>query len=340
MYIVAGEVVARVSGTSWQNFIETRIMQPLGMTHSAAAYDRLKDTSDVMEPHAPVDGKVQVISRDINHVVDAAGGIYSSVSDMCNWAIMQMNNGKYGDGLTKQLFSEKAHNDMWTPQTIIPINDTSIYHSHFASYGLGWGLQDIRGYKQVSHTGGLAGIVTQVTLLPELKLGIIVFTNQQAGEAFRAITNTIKDSYWGIKNIDWINKLKNSSDKNQSDAKSITDKLWNNIDSIQKNSAIKPDLNMYVGTYQDVWFGNILITKKDNQLFITAEKSPSLTGKLFYYKGNTLIAKWNDRSLDADAFVIFGLDKYGKTAGVKMEVISPLTDFSFDFQDLDFNRVN
>jgi len=54
--------------------------------------------------------------------------------------------------------------------------------------------------------------------------------------------------------------------------------------------------------------------------------------------GNTFIVKWNDRSLDADAYVMFCLDNTGKANGMTMEAISPLTDFSYDFQDLDFSR--
>jgi CubicO group peptidase (beta-lactamase class C family) len=120
LYIVAGEVVARVSGMSWEDFIETRIMQPLNMISSAAAYSRLKDKSNVIDPHAPVNGVVQVIDRDFNfnEAGNAAGGIYSNLTDMCKWIIMQMNNGKYGEGLKKQLFSEEVHETMWTPQTI------------------------------------------------------------------------------------------------------------------------------------------------------------------------------------------------------------------------------
>ena len=137
-------------------------------------------------------------------VADAAGGINSNLTDMCKWIIMQMNNGKYGEGLSKQLFSEDVHEEMWTPQTIIPVHGQNSYNTHFAGYGLGWFLSDVKGYKQATHTGGLAGIVTQVTLLPELKLGIIVFTNQQSGAAFSAITNTIKDSYFDIKGKDWV----------------------------------------------------------------------------------------------------------------------------------------
>ncbi len=174
------------------------------MTGSAAAYSRLKNKSNVIDPHVPIDGKVQVIEREFSEVGDAAGGIYSNLTDMCKWIIMQMNNGRYGEGLKNQLFSEEVHEAMWSPQTIIQVSGPSPYNTHFASYGLGWFLSDVKGYKQVTHTGGLSGIVTQVTLIPELKLGIIVLTNQQSGAAFTAITNTIKDSYFGIKGIDRI----------------------------------------------------------------------------------------------------------------------------------------
>jgi hypothetical protein len=60
---------------------------------------------------------------------------------------------------------------------------------------------------------------------------------------------------------------------------------------------------------------------------------------MFPYKGSTYVVKWTDRSLDADAFVKMSLDMNGKGAGFKMEAISPLTDFSFDFQDLDFAKI-
>ena len=74
------------------------------------------------------------------------------------------------------------------------------------------------------------------------------------------------------------------------------------------------------------------ITEKDGLLYYTSVQSPRLTGPMFPYKGNTCIVKWNDRSLDADAFVNFTLNTEGKAEGITMKAISPLTDFSFDFQ--------
>lgn len=338
LYIVAGEVVARVSGMSWENFIETRFMQPLSMSSSAASFKRVKDKSNVIDPHAPVNGKVQVIRRDWSENANAAGGIYSNVVDMSQWIIAMMNGGKYGENGSKSLFSQNVHDDLWSMQTIIPVRGTNSYNTHFSGYGLGWFLSDVKGYKQATHTGGLAGIVTQVTLLPELKLGIIVFTNQQSGAAFNSVTNTIKDSYLGIKSMDRVKENHDRVVRNEANALKITTDIWHSIDSVQKTAA-KTDASLIVGTYKDKWFGEVVISEKNGKLWFQSQKSFLLSGEIFPYKGNTFVVKWTDRSLDADAFVQLSLDMNGKGAGFKMEAISPLTDFSFDFQDLDFVKV-
>ena len=339
LYMVAGEVVARLSGKSWEAFVEERIMQPLQMTHSAGSWFRLKDTTNIIDAHAPIDGKVRVISRHKETFGSSAGGIYSNIADMCKWIIMQMHDGKYGDNLSKRLFSAKVHNEMWTPQTIIPVNTTPPYNTHFSAYGLGWGLSDVKGYKQVTHTGGLEGMVTQVTLLPELQLGIIVFTNQQSGAAFTAITNTIKDSYLGIPSTDRVKQYSDREKAGVAEANKITKDIWDTIAAQQKNNTTKVDVKAYLGTFRDNWFGDIVISMKAGKLWFDAKHSPKLTGEMLYYKGNTFIVKWTNRSFDADAYVVFQTDDEGKPASIKMKPISPLTDFSFDFQDLDLHRV-
>jgi hypothetical protein len=335
--MVAGEVLARVSGMSWEAFIQKRILDPMGMTATAPSFSLLKNTSNVIDPHAPVDGVVKAIRRDWNNAANAAGGIYSNLTDMCKWAIMQMNHGKYGEGLSKKLFTNDVHEEMWTPQTIIPVRGESPYNTHFASYGLGWFLSDVHGYKQATHTGGLAGIVTQVTLIPELQLGIIVFTNQQQGSAFTAITNTVKDSYFGIKGRNWVKTMKDRVVANEANAKQITDKIWKEIEA-QQMTASKTDINSFTGTYTDKWFGDVTVSAKDGKMWFRSKRSFLLDGEMFPYKGNTFIVKWGDRSMDADAYVMFDLDNEGRPSGMKMKPISPLTDFSFDFQDLDFKK--
>jgi CubicO group peptidase (beta-lactamase class C family) len=338
LYIVAGEVIERASGMRWEDFVEKRIMQPMNMKSSAAAYNRLRDKTNVIDAHVPVEGHIQVVPKGLNEIADAAGGIYSNITDMSKWVIMQMNNGKYGDDLSNRLFSEEVHEEMWTPQTIIRVRGDNTYNTHFMSYGLGWRLSDVKGYKQITHTGGLLGIVTQVTMIPEMKLGIIVFTNQQSGEAFTAITNTIKDKYFGLGKVDWITRLHEQAINEEEEARKITDAIWKDVAEQRLQKSSKPDLTLYSGTYQDAWFGEITIALINGRLWFSSKRSPKLRGEMEYYKGNTFIVKWRDRSLDADALAIFSLDYTGKGSEIRMKAVSPLTDFSFDFQDLDFHR--
>lgn len=335
MYIIAGEIVHIVSGQSWADFIENRIMKPLEMNQSVASLKRLKDTSNVITPHVPIDGKLKTIKRYESQLFDGAAGIYSSVNDLSKWAILQINNGKYGD---KQLFSEKEHNEMWQLQTIIPTKTRAPYNTHFFGYGLGWFLNDTKGYKQVSHTGGLEGNVTQTTLIPELQLGIIVLTNQQSGEAFSAITNTIKDSYLGIKSEDYVTIYSNRMKKNENSADKVTDEVWATV-AKNKKDKLKTDFSKIVGTYKDNWFGEITITEKKGKLYFASKRSSQLVGEVFFYKNGNYVVKWNNAFFHADAHLLFTYDESGKVSNLKMLPISDLTDFSYDFQDLDFSKV-
>ena len=349
LYIVAGEVVARVSGMSWEDFIEKKIMQPLGMTHSAASYDRLSDTSDVIDGHANVDGKVQVIARSRSKVDHAAGGIYSSIADLSKWVQLHLAGGKYDDSI--HLFSPAVLRERWSPQTIIPFGGPGTYNTHFAAYALGFLVNDVKGYKQISHTGGLEGMVTQITMIPELQLGIIVLTNQEEGVAFNAITNQIKDAYFGITGTDRVTEYAAIRKRQLDEAKHLTDSIWKEVAAFQAQqtttvsgrrgapTASSRDLSIYLGTYSDPWLGEIVISIKNGKPWFDSKRSPKLTGEMLPYKGNSFIVKWRDRSMGADAFILFTLDQRGIASGIKMLPVSPLTDFSYDFQDLDFHRI-
>src|SRR5690606_31031838 len=210
------------------------------------------------------------------------------------------------------------------------------YHSLFRAYGLGFVVEDITGKLQVSHTGGLEGIVAQIILFPQLDLGIIVLTNQQEGAAFMAVSNTIKDFYLGLPERDWVKEYDELISQRRGDADKITSEVWETVEKNKKSK--QPDTKDLIGTYQDNWFGEIRISNEKGKLRFTSKRSGQLKGEMFYYKDNTYAVKWDNAYLHADAFV-FVQTENGKITGLKMEPISPLTDFSYDFQDLDFVKV-
>lgn len=251
---------------------------------------------------------------------------------------MRLNHGKYGENLQYSLFSQKQAIEMWTPQTIIRTGKGD-YNTHFKAYGLGWFLQDVHGYFQVSHTGGLNGIVSQITMIPELKLGIIVLTNQESGAAFVSITNSIKDGYFGIIGKDRINEYNRRRLKSKKRADSIVANVKKKIMTQLKNKGYQLAKDKIIGTYKDPWFGEVSITQQsDGSLQFKALKNDDLIGKMQFYKGTTYVVRWDERWLKADAFVNFSLDTEGNAKGFTMKSISPLTDFSYDFQDLNFER--
>ncbi|MFZ1700648.1 MAG: serine hydrolase [Pyrinomonadaceae bacterium] len=337
LYVVAGEVIARVSGKSWPEFVEERIMKPLGMTSSAGLFERLKDKSNVIDGHANVEGKVQVIKRSSVRVAAAAGGINSNITDLAKWVQMLLSKGKY-DG-DKALVSERTLNEIFSPQTIIPVRNPGPYNTHFSAYGLGFGLSDVAGYKQVTHTGGLEGMVTQIVMIPELNLGIIVLTNQQEGSAFRSISSQILDGYLGKTGRDWVADLADQRKKALARGKEVTDKVAGEIANAQRSGGATIAADAISGSYADAWLGAVTISMKAGKLRFDTKRSPALTGEMLPYRANTYVVKWDDRSMDADAFAVFSLDAEGKPSGFTMKAISPLTDFSYDFHDLDFHRV-
>lgn len=338
MFIVAGEVIHRVSGLSWAEFIEQKIMKPVGMNASYGSYSRAKaaNVSNIIEAHAPVDGKVIQVPHDWNETANAAGGIISNIKDMATWAEFLMNGFTTKEG--KKLVSDKQIEQLWNLQMPTPVALKNPYDSNFGGYGLGWFLTDVKGHKQVYHTGGLIGTVTQFTLIPEMKLGIIVLTNQQSGAAFSAITNTVKDSYLGIEDRNWLKTFGDRVAKMEADFEKGKKEVFAKSDAFRKEKNLQAKPEQFVGTYNDDWFGDVIISKENNTYRIFCKNSPRLKGELLPYSNNTFIAKWDDRSYDADAFVIFEYDETGKAQSAKMKPISGVTDFSFDFEDLHLKR--
>jgi hypothetical protein len=227
---------------------------------------------------------------------------------------------------------------MWKIHTTTQSGQNPRYNSHFAGYGLGWGLTDIKGNMVVSHTGGLPGMLSVTYLIPDLNFGVVVLTNTENGGAglFSAVGQTIIESYMGLDHFDWLETYYKRFQANESAADSVTMKVWETVKAADQSKILFAD---FTGIYEDKWFGKMEVFVKDNQLWIKSYRSPKLIGPMSFYKANSFAIKWEYQDMNADAFAIFNLDEEGKAQSIRMKGISPNIDFSFDFQDLDLRRV-
>jgi CubicO group peptidase (beta-lactamase class C family) len=333
LYSVAGEVIEAVSGQSWEDFVAQRILAPVGMVNSKTRISSLKAATNVAIPHAEIMGTVQPVVPFASDNVNPAGGILSNAEDMARWMIVQLDSGRLQSG--ERLFPAAIMRQLWGFVTPIPIADPPAelapLRANFNGYALGFSLRDYRGYKLVSHTGGLPGYVSRVAMIPELKLGVAVLTNQESGYAFNTIVHHILDQFIATKPFDWLAAYRKIKFKADSTLAAREQKIMAARDSTSRPSL---PLTRYAGNYVDAWYGDISISLEQDKLVMRFSHTPDLVGDMEHWQYDTFIVRWRNRELRADAFVTFALHPDGSIEQAKMRAVSPGTDFSFDFQDL------
>jgi CubicO group peptidase (beta-lactamase class C family) len=333
LYLVAGEAIETVSGLTWEDFVAQRILKKVGMTTSEVRYSAVSNNGNVAGTHAKVEGVLRLVKPMASDNTNPAGGINSNAEDMAKWMLVLLKEGRLADG--SRLFSERTARELTTLVTPMPIPDPPPELAHlkpnFQGYALGLNVHDYRGKKVVTHTGGLPGYLSKVTLLPELNLGITVLTNQESGEAFSSLTWQIVDHYLGAPATDWVDAYLKAQARREARTAEALKKAAGARDAASQPSLA---LEKYAGTYRDAWYGDIKIALEDGKLMLSFTKTPALIGDLEHWQYDTFIARWRDRELRADAYVTFAFNPDGTIEQAKMRAVSPETDFSFDFQDL------
>jgi CubicO group peptidase (beta-lactamase class C family) len=335
LFAVATLVIEQVSGQSYADFLTSRIFKPVGMDETLVDMSYLKPGMDVAMGHAKFNfTELKPVPPMAWSNNSGAGGIYASVHDMAKWMNVQLAGGKLPNG--QPLFSSDSQKQMWSMLTPMKIAEPSVPElmeakANFAGYGEGWFLSDYRGQRLVWHTGGWPGMVSRVTLVPELKLGVVVLTNQESGAAFNAVTYRVLDAYLGKDKKDWVAAYAVAVKKSEANA----DDSWKKHEELRDKNG-KPSLPLvkYAGTLRDPWYGDIVVSQQGGKLRLRFSKTAQLVGTMEPWQHDTFIVRWDDRALNADAFVSYSLDADGNVREVRMQPISPMTDFSFDFQDL------
>jgi CubicO group peptidase (beta-lactamase class C family) len=333
LYMTAGQIIPAVTGVTWDDYIRQHIFATLGMNHSTVSSKDLKPGDDYSSPHSRVDGKLQVLPLEDLVNVGPAGSINSCAADMAKWVQLQLNRGKFADR-DGRLFSEQRSKEMWSPQTILPAGDPPAplagLKANFADYALGWSLRDYHGRKLIGHTGGVGGFVSRVMLVPDENLGVVVLTNAEEDGAFDAILYHILDYYFHVPPTDWVAAYKSVKDAEEKDAAEIMKKAEGTRAADSKPSL---PLERYAGTYNDAWYGPITIRMEKGSLTISFDHTPGMIGDLQHWQYDTFRAHWRVRTIE-DAFVTFSLNPDASIDSARMAAVSPLADFSFDYQDL------
>jgi len=347
LYVAAGALIEAVTGQSWETMIKARIFDPLGMT-STVSSPALVDKSRRAAPHArlgpPVRGLGPQTVLPFDNSFDAAapaGGVNSTPKDIAQWMLVQLGLGMLPNA--KRLWNEPTAREMWKPQTITTWSDGPTAENpvrpSLQAYALGWFVQDHRGERFLWHTGGLAGFISFTGLLPGRRSGIMIMTNAEETPVLRSLRFGGPDRLQGRSDYDWIASSKRV--QAEADAQAITDAAKAATASTPGGAKPSLPLAAYAGVYRDSWYGTVTIglagKGKAQGLTVSFDKTPALRGKLKPFDGDTFQTVFDDRTQE-DAFFSFDL-KDGKVVSALVRAVSPLADFSYDYQDLRLSKV-
>lgn len=281
MFIVAGEIVPAVTGTSFDRFIADRIFEPLGMRRTSTSITALKGLANVATPHALLDGKVIPVEYRMIDNVGGAGVINSSARDMAQWLRLQLGGGRFAG---VQMIAPTTLAEMHSGQ-IVP-RGAADANFKFSEYGLGWGLQEYRGQKIVQHSGAIDGMQTMVAMIPEKKLGVVVLTNGLRTKLATAVELRVLDAFLGGAMIDHSAVMKQAND----DAARIAREKAATAAPSATIAPTRLPLDGYVGTYSSDLLGEVAITLAGGRLRLAR---PQATATLDHDRGDIFQAQWN-----------------------------------------------
>lgn len=350
LYVVAGQLIEAVSGQDWEHFVAEHLFKPAGMTDSTSDTETRFATANRVHPHARLDGKIRGMGHQemldetqslIATSVAPAGGVASSANDMARWIQVQLSHGA-APGVTQdapRVFSEAQAKEMWEPQVPVAISNypqpLADATPQFSAYALGWDVTDYRGVKILKHGGAVFGAQALIALVPSRNLGFAFEINCEDSVVMVGLLNELLDHYLGEPERDWIGDF--ATFKKNRMAAGVKALEGSQAEKVKSRPSLP--LAGYAGSYADPWYGQIRIGNKKDGLHIDFTVSPGMTGLLEHYQYDTFRTRWDDRTLEP-AYVTFALDAEGKVARVTMKAVSPLADFSYDYQDLDFKPVS
>ena len=320
MFLVAGQVVPAVTGWSWDEMVATRIFEPLGMSESSTSVRDLAGIENVAAAHEVVQGEFRSVEYDNVDGVAPAAAINSNIVDMARWMRLNLREGALED---RRVFAVQTAREMQRIQYPLGVSAWAgeNFGRRFNGYGLGWFVSDYQGRKVVSHSGGLTGMISLQTLMPEEGLGVIVLTNFAPDAPTSAITYRILDAYLGEPERDWNEIYLGFRRQGEERARQREERLQ--ASRIEGTEPSLP-LDAYTGTYTEAVSGDTGVRLEDGHLVFAY--NPRHLGDLEHWHHDVFRVTWRHPIFDmaAQSFLKFELNEKGEVTGLEVTFYDPI----------------
>lgn len=327
MYMIAGEIIEKVTGQSWERFIDQTFFQPLNMSMSRTSSDQFDGSESIAFPHL----KDSAIAVHYFNACKPAISIWSNTRDLSKWTRMFLNDGKWKN---IQILEPEIIETLTKPHTILPVSESrKKIGMHFRNYDLGWYSYDYNGLEIISHDGSMPGFISNVTLVPEKDLSIIILNNGFNFFSNDVLLFSIIDIITEKTSNDWVAYFL----EKQLDYKNyLQEQKENRREKRELGTSTTTELKNFVGTYQDKMYGNAIVQLKNDELYFIMEPTKRVfSGRLEHWDNNNFRVQFKDPFLPF-GIIRFDVNDQGKVSGFKIDL--PSNDFHFE--NLDFEKID
>jgi CubicO group peptidase (beta-lactamase class C family) len=322
MFLTAGYLAGQVAGTTWEDVVRTRILEPLSMTETNFSVEDSREAPDHALPYGEKDEKVvELPFRNID-AIGPAGSINATVLDMARWVLLNINKGKAGD---RQVISEASLAEIHSPQMVVQEGAFRTLEKYpemtTTSYGMGWFLSNYRGHPWIHHGGSIDGFKALVTFLPREGIGVVVLTNLNGTSVPDMIALNVFDRLLGLDQVPWSARFREMRDKRRAEA----EKRRSEPDKDRK-SGTRPShpLEDYVGEYTHPAYGTLVVSK-DGDGLRAVRWDMTYTATHYHYDVFELSSGEAGGKLKAS----FGFDVKGNVASVSLPLAAGVKDIVF-----------
>ena len=260
MYQVATLIIEEISGTTWEDFTKRRIFAPLGMSRSFFSTSEPNDDNVAVPCERTEEGELfRAFSLDdCWSGISGSGAVHSCARDMCQWLILNINEGKFGG---TYVVSKDVLDDLQSPEQVIP-GKLPVREMKHQMYGLGWNVMTYRGYNMLNRPGGAPGIKSQLVVFPEDGIGIVILSNYMNEPHTWALCLTIADHMLDLEPLPWLNYFRDSGEQWEGN-------LGRRSKTPEVDEVTLPtqSLEHYVGNYEDQGYGSIRISLAGSRLY-------------------------------------------------------------------------
>jgi CubicO group peptidase (beta-lactamase class C family) len=343
LYAVAGQLIEEVTGKTWEVFIRERLLRPGGMKNATSDSEDRFRVANRSWPHARLGAirglgpQVALDERDeLGRNGAPAGGLALSADDMAAWLKIQLAHGALPGG--GRLFSEAQALEMWNPVVTMPITQLppslAPAMPNYQAYALGWQVQDYRGHRIIAHSGGVFGSITRVVIVPDRNIAFAIMLNSEESGMLLGLYYMLLDHYLGVADRDWTQNWQDWYQARLEGGRAFL------AEARAAPAKVGPSLDpaRYAGRYRDPWYGDVVVESTPQGLTIDFTSTPRMKGRLSHWQYDSFVSAFDDKAIEP-AYVTFALDADGKVTGVKLKAVSPIVDFSWDYQDLDLKPV-